>query len=616
MTIAVLPPSARADEMCNPNNIDTHYKGIYCGIRLYDNEEADEEIVETLSEQFGMDEELIEEILANTICETIKEYEEDEKAELPLSIQDACLPTGKNTAQVLGSWNILNDIQNAYDKEKAIQMSSKSLKFKFKASEQYWDGQIGPGPDAPFDLIVDLNLIEIVLFGSKAQWMNDVFAFPVEEDGEEGPAEVPADELLPEEDEEEEEEGFEDLGDPGVQVVEAEEGELPPGCVDPSDPDADAGKNPLCGNGILDILMAEECDDGNKASGDGCNQFCQIEATGSNDQCIDPEAVTFREPDGDEEVTQCPPGSVPSKAPSLIGQEAGPPQEVSQSPEYPGPFLGGSLKQFPASNRPPCGPGESTVDVTVAGETHTATDDGEPICIPTEFCADPDIARTLLAALPPLLIPDGDWKSLPDDDERKEWVDSIEALFCVNIIEANRPQAPYQLIEGCIDCHITAMVDALEKALETNVTPLQNTTSAFGISSKYGPAFSFNLDTATKSKPKFKYTGTAANAIKRSNEATAESQADNTKREPTIKTPESPLQEIARKAAEIEESRENILEDTRTFNLSNEAISDQEVGGRVIPLLIQMRDSFAVIQSRYEGMISSTAFDEKKQCPK
>jgi cysteine-rich repeat protein len=601
--------------VCNPNNVDTHYKGIYCGIRGYNNEEADEEIVETLSEQFGMDEELIEEILANTLCETIlREYDEDEKADLPKAVQDACLPTGRTIDQAFGGWTIFTDIRNAYKKEKAMQMSAKSLEFKFKASEQYWDGQIGPGPDAPFDLIVDLNLIEIVLFGSQAQWMNDVFSFPTEEDEEEGPEEVPADELLPGEEEEEEGEVPEDEGDPGVKVAEEEEEELPPGCVSPDDPDADPTQNPLCGNGLLDVLMGEECDDGNKESGDGCNQYCQIEAAGANDQCIDPEAVTFREAeDGDE--TECPPGSVPSKVPALIGEEAGPPKEVPQSPEYPGPFLGGTLKQFPASNRPPCGPGESTVDITVAGETHAAEDDdGNPLCIPTEFCADPDIARTFLAALPPLSILEGDWKALPDDDIRKEWVESIEALFCVNLIEHNRPQAPYQLIEGCIDCHITAMVDALEKALETNVTPLQNTTSAFGISSRYGPSFSFNLDTAAKAKIKYQSSTTTRDAIKKANENEDKAQKQNNPAPLTIPTNEGSLEKLVTDRVRLEESRENILEDTRTFKMSNDAISDQEVGGRVIPLLNQMRDSFGNIQSRYEGLVGTTELDKKKQC--
>src|SRR5262249_29783759 len=38
-------------------------------------------------------------------------------------------------------------------------------------------------------------------------------------------------------------------------------------------------RGPQCGNGILDLLgaTAEQCDDGNLASGDGCSATCQIE---------------------------------------------------------------------------------------------------------------------------------------------------------------------------------------------------------------------------------------------------------------------------------------------------------------------------------------------------
>ena len=37
---------------------------------------------------------------------------------------------------------------------------------------------------------------------------------------------------------------------------------------------------PTCGNGVLDIAAGEECDDGNKAAGDGCSPACQLELVG------------------------------------------------------------------------------------------------------------------------------------------------------------------------------------------------------------------------------------------------------------------------------------------------------------------------------------------------
>jgi hypothetical protein len=158
------------------------------------------------------------------------------------------------------------------------------------------------------------------------------------------------------------------------------------------------------------------------------------------------------------------------------------------------------------------------------------------------------------------------------------------------------------------------MVDALEKALETNVTPLQNTTSAFGISSRYGPSFSFNLDTAAKAKIKYQSSTTTRDAIKKANENEDKAQKQNNPAPLTIPTNEGSLEKLVTDRVRLEESRENILEDTRTFKMSNDAISDQEVGGRVIPLLNQMRDSFGNIQSRYEGLVGTTELDKKKQC--
>src|SRR5204863_774110 len=39
--------------------------------------------------------------------------------------------------------------------------------------------------------------------------------------------------------------------------------------------DVDPQGGPICGNGMID--PGEQCDDGNKAPGDGCSHLCQIE---------------------------------------------------------------------------------------------------------------------------------------------------------------------------------------------------------------------------------------------------------------------------------------------------------------------------------------------------
>lgn len=38
---------------------------------------------------------------------------------------------------------------------------------------------------------------------------------------------------------------------------------------------AEAG---ICGDGVLDTGLSEQCDDGNPGSGDGCSNLCQVES--------------------------------------------------------------------------------------------------------------------------------------------------------------------------------------------------------------------------------------------------------------------------------------------------------------------------------------------------
>ena len=639
---SLLSPAVRADDLCLPNAIDTHYKAIYCGIRQYDNEEADEKLIETIASQYDLDEELVKAILDGNICQKIEEMSGKDQAELSPKIKNACLPKGKDSGTVLEAWNVFTDIQNSYEKEKVIQRSSDSLKFKFKASEQYWNGTL---IDAPFDLILDLNLIEIVLFGRKAEWMNDVYSFPKkeEDDGEGG--DIPADDLIPEDETDTTGDGTtEDEGDPGLTSSGEGGEEIPADCVSPDDPEADLGnepgsgyQNPLCGNGITDVLMGEQCDDGNMQSGDGCNQYCQTEATGSNDQCTDPDAITFKSPTANNSGTatglgdasnggsgnqsDCPPGTVPKKS-KLEGQEADGPDEVPQSPEYPGSFLGGTMKQFADTNLPLCPPGQSPIGIATpnieteneAGEDEVSItskdkylkdDNGNVRCIPTEYCAEfKDVQDFLFGE---------DWEN---DPEKVDAASAIESFFCVNIVKENRPQSPYQLNDGCIDCHITAMTDAMQKALETNVTPLKNTTNAFGISSAFGPQFSFNLSTMSLSKLKYNNTETKAKSKKKADEQDVDGLETATPTPVSQAVPRSPLDGLYEEAASIDDSRNEYLEDVRAFNIGGGMIPDQEVGGRVRPLLGQMRDSFMNIEAKFEAVVGATDFQNKKQCPK
>lgn len=653
----LLTPTVQAESYCDPSDLNTQYKSVYCSMHVDNNKKADDEVVKIVAKQFDLDEAVVEGILSGTVCDTLavllsvkslqtipddqlpQKLKELEELKVPENIKNACLPERLTVDQQLLAQNVLIDVKNTYQKEKAMLLNSMALKYKFEAAESYWSGKVGivdmAQGNAPFDLIVDLNLIEIVLFGSKAQWMNDVFSFPDQDDEEGDDEDVPVD-ITPEEEEGEGEgDGILD-GDGGISQDETK-GDIPPDCVPPDHPDADpdAGgddSNLLCGDGNLDVLLGEQCDDGNKKSGDGCNQYCQTEAAGSSDICADPEAVTFKEPgedgngDGDGD-NECPDGYVP-RIPDVSGEGAGDAPEVAQHDGYPGPFIGGTLKQFGESPRPACpqgysewetkggglsAEGDETFGINIAGKQYDV-----PRCLPTEFCADPDAVRTFLAATA-LPFPIGpvvasEWQSLDEDHPVRQSLEAIEAIFCVNVIKNNRPLSPYSMIEGCVDCHITAMVDALEQALQTNVSPLENTTSSFGISSKFGPNFSFNLMTATKKKLKFKNTGTASASIQTASREFDEVDKENSPKDLTIPTPETPAEKIAKKEALKQKRLDATRDAAEQYNWSSGAISDIEMGMRVIPLLNQMQSSFENIQAKYEGIISATALNEKKVC--
>ncbi|MDH5596955.1 MAG: hypothetical protein OEY44_02530 [Candidatus Peregrinibacteria bacterium] len=595
--VVVLPPQANAD-ICNPNEIDSQYKRIYCGMKLYDNEGADEELIEILATQFNLDEEVVGAILSDKICVLVSDFAKNEGNKLekvPSAIRATCLNETATTERKLAGWDLLSEIKNAYEREKLIREQTQQLEFKFKVSEQYWDGKIGSpldplagGLDAPFDLIVDLNLIEKVLFGSRAEWYNDVFFFPVEDEDEDNdlePLTAPSGEG--------EGEGAEaDKAGQDKAITGEGEAGADENCVPTDHPDAAEGLFDSAGVGDTDLM------------------------------CIDPEAVYFRQPgqetDEGAQDDGCPEGTVPRR-PGSKDETRQRPSDVGQPLEYPGPYIGGTLKRFPASNRPLCGPGTSPLMITIAGVEHIAKDsDDNPICLPTEFCADPDDVRTFLAGtafpFPIGQITAANWQDLPEDNEVRQALEAIEAIFCVNVVTRNRPLSPYEQIEGCVDCHIMAMVDALEEALQTNVTPLSNSTSAFAISSRYGPNYSFNLYTAMKSKLKYKESTTPATAIEGIHRVFEEAREDAIKPDTSIISPNPPLEGLQRDQEEIQEEEEKILKAVENYKISTGAFSDQEVGGRIIPLMIQMKNSFENIQSQWHALVESTGLNEKDQC--
>jgi cysteine-rich repeat protein len=626
----VITPVSLA-KFCNPpDRTESIYEDIYCDVAMGGNEEMDDEMFEAIAEQLGYDITVTDSgRLAKFIYDTgenincldvnqsvsnensINQFITDEDIEyddLPSDIQDACRKEDKI------AWiRILSKIQSAYNKEKVLYHTKKTLEYEFKAAENFYDGELRDFGDAPFDLMVDLNLIEIVLFGSQAQWNDDVWKWPTDdEDGDEGDevddVETPLSGASPEEGEEPEPESEPEPEGITVEITE-EEGVIPE-CVPEDSPDADYGDhpggsdytNPNCGNGVIDILANEECDDSNNISGDGCNQYCMLEDGGTDLICQDHEAVTFGDPqdydtsdesdENEDSVPNCPPGTLPNKNITITGPPPIEPKylEADQSANYPGPSVGGTFKKFPESTAPPCPPGYSELKFEYLGEE-------ESTCIATELCADPNKVRDFLAdsffALPT------NWALLPTSDPIRQALEAVEVMVCVNITKHNRPESAYQVIEGCIDCHISAMADSLDKALESNVTPMCNTTSSFSISSKWGPTFSFSLTMAVKAKVKTWLSKTAEETIKKTDEEIENIEKKNKPKKPAISSSAIPADQIAQAA-------EATLNELKSYREVGTLASDSEFYPRIATLLGQMAESFKNIQGQYNAMATSS----------
>jgi cysteine-rich repeat protein len=624
---------------CNPEQPPISiYGNVYCGLSV-GNENEESEIFEKLAAQLqydagGKGADLIKLIVdngSNISCEKIKEFMKEKGVageKMPSDIKKACIIAADeavSSTQSAEMWGIIMDnVYKAYEKERVLFYTKKNLNYEFKISEKYWDGELRDFGDAPFDLVVDLNLIEIVLFGSQAQWMSDVWKFPTDEGGgggeEGGGAKPPSEQPSAQPSAQPSEQPSDQSVTTEVTVTPGQEGD----CVPGDDPGADTGDHPgsdytkpSCGDGKVDILLGEECDDGNINTGDGCNQYCMIEQTGATGMCQDPEAVTFSKPpseppsgqqseppseppSGQQSAPQpeCPPGTFPKTETTITGPPPETPEypEAPQSENYPGPDVGGTLKEFPESKKPPCKDGYSPVTLTTAGE------ETKTVCMPDSFlCADPNDTRDAL------------FPGWENDEELAKIAETLEATFCVKVVKGNRAEAPYSMNEGCIDCHITAMAQALDKALETNVSPLENTTGGFAISSRWGPKFSFNLTTGVKSS--FKMVQKAVvSEIEKLQENLDKTKKDNEPANTQLK-PEKTLEQTIRDSqAEAEAQSEAVLSDLKTYRNASQVVSDQELYSSIAPLFDQMFKIFQDMQGQYFYITKTTQLGKKKTC--
>ncbi len=579
------PSPSLAADYCEEKPESSLYKSFYCDLRMNGNREAETQVTGVVAHQLGYDSAMLEWMVAQgdkLSCPGILAYAADSglpAQKLPEDVQKAC---GASNALV-GLDALRTRLQNAYRKERTIHLNRTRLELSFKASEHYWDGKLDPLSQAPFDLMVDLNLIDRVLFGSRATWINDVFAFPEKsKDSQEGSGQSgsadPASDAPSGADEESSSDASSDSGDPGLAL-----GGVHPDCIT-APPQSPA----LCGNGILDVLAGEACDDGNRAAGDGCSDFCLAEPAGGNAQCRDPEAVTLRPfaqlPSGPGSNPLCPPGSVlPAPQLPLSDESAEPLAED----ELPDPFVGGRLKPLPLGVRPACPAGQSEVAVSLAGKQKRSA------CIPTEFCGNFNEIRELLFGK--------EW----ENGEQSSVAESIESAACVEFIQENRPATPYQPNDFCIDCHFRGMADSLEKALASNVSPLQNTTSAFGISNRWGPSFSFDLNVAVRNVPRLK-----ADSKSRRPQSTVQEQIDQSDRkakqgDSALETTESAPQRLSRDLGNVEKRLESVAQGIASYQEASSSAVDIAFAERVIPLVEDLQQQFSSIQSSVEFMVDS-----------
>jgi len=572
------------------------YEEVYCNIA----KDTDDDIYKILAEQFKVE-------TPNMNEATIKDILENPKI-------DDSGDAGATSSE------LYRRVKTSYDRERITYQTKESLKQQFKFAEMWADGTLS---NAPFDLIVDLNLIEIIMFGSQAVWKDNVYVWPKDSsdggtaEGDNGitPGQTPTGPASGA--------GTNQPPDssasagPGIDQYECEPidkgKELVDNGIVPKPGDVPAG----CGDGKKE--GDEECDDGNVRAGDGCSEACKKEDVTSL-SCQDNEAVTLKPfvpksqaetgnkpgaSDGgggsSEPPINCPPGS------KAVKKSTDKNIVIKQDPNYPGPFVGGILKNFPKSNKGQCPPGSKYTEVSLFGQSAGR-------CIPHEFCT-PDFEKVRKKLF-------GD--NYRNDPAKKKAAEAIEASVCVEFKKINRPESPYSVVEGCIDCQIQAMNDVMEKLLEKNVAPLQNSMQSWGTSNRWGPSVSFDLNVLVQrglnaiKSPEFASKSQKEGIdkyVKELNQKTTKKLDPNKEQaNPTAVDTVQFGQIHSRYQFSKEKEKTEKSEALRNYSMTADASADQVVHAGLVNKLRELKDSFKRIQEKYVQLALAATFHQKAEC--
>lgn len=617
------------------------YEEAYCDLRLDGNRDQERVVLETVAKQLNYDKGLATFMLEEgqlLSCGGIKEYVEESGLpviKLHTDIRRACsaenedefpyflAPPPENETKeekkereekeaqlkLSGSSRSPKDLARlkerleiAYLKEYQLQSHKMRLEKTFESSERYWDGQLEAS--TPFDIMVDLNVMDTLLFGSQAQWVNDVYGFSKNQDVEENDPDPVFQNLNNNQNNaQQNQQNNQQIQQNNQEPISLSDDFIHPDCFNQT-----TQKDPLCGNGVIDLLTGEECDDGNNQEGDGCNNSCEISF--GTLQCKDPFAVNLQAfgeiPSEGNSKPFCPPNlnvqSNASQSPQANNTNENQGGDDAENPifETP-PFVGGTLTPLPVSENPACPAGQSLAKLTALGGG-----EGKEVskCIPTNFCGDFNAIRTALFG-------EG-W----EESENADIAASIETAVCVNFTTLNRPNSPYPTNEGCIDCHFRAMADSLEEALSSNVTPLANTTGAFALSDRWGPNFSLDLNIAVQKTAKLDLQTPATQPSAKNAEKEEEKgelddaidAADQTSRSGQSSLPDqtTPTQVLNTEIDDLNNRLDAVSESLQVHQVMANTTTDFAFSNQVVPQINALSQSFGSIQVALMSMLQST----------